>query len=444
MKSNYLQISIRIIISIALFTALWANEVQDITIHKKSNGTLVRIVTSKVMDMENLAGWIGQKNWFYVTFNASYLNPSAMDYLSYESPVVDLEVTGNNESVQLGILFDTSIGDFEIFHSSASRVILIQIWQSLNDSVRSQVQTSETNNNNRVFTLPKTEAKGSPFYDSFVYARDKYGPKKYFLWYNNWYSTEDVVGESNESFDGDPKPLLVKSVPDKVEESTPILIKKESKRKIDISNILDKGRLNLGINRPKNIKGLQNALVRLGYDLGTDGVFRNGVDGKFGPTTETAVKQFQTDQGYSENNIDGVVGIITLKEMINALEGDPQIGVETQPGRVQTKREIRSLDNKEERRLLPLDFSKRKTFLNLSCNVDGANAFIDGLLLGQTPLFKKIAINPGWHRIRMVDPNAPPPEYSIPVPDFQDIYIPQGRTQNIHIKLSTADQNTTE
>jgi hypothetical protein len=44
----------------------------------------------------------------------------------------------------------------------------------------------------------------------------------------------------------------------------------------------------------------------------------------------------------------------------------------------------------------------------------------------------------------MVDPNAPPPEYSIPVPDFQDIYIPQGRTQNIHIKLSTADQNTTE
>jgi hypothetical protein len=202
--------------------------------------------------------------------------------------------------------------------------------------------------------------------------------------------------------------------------------------------------LNLGINRPKNIKGLQNALVRLGYDLGADGVFRNGVDGKFGPTTETAVKQFQTDQGYSENNIDGVVGIITLNEMINALEGDPQIGVETQPGRVQTKREIRSLDNKEERRLLPLDFSKRKTFLNLSCNVDGANAFIDGLLLGQTPLFKKIAINPGWHRIRMVDPNAPPPEYSIPVPDFQDIYIPQGRTQNIHIKLSTADQNTTE
>ena len=88
MKSNYLQISIRVIISIALFTALWANEVQDITIHKKSNGTLVRIVTSKVMDMENLAGWIGQKNWFYVTFNASYLNPSAMDYLSYHLSLI--------------------------------------------------------------------------------------------------------------------------------------------------------------------------------------------------------------------------------------------------------------------------------------------------------------------------------------------------------------------
>ena len=444
MKFNFSQISIRVIISIVLFTVLRANEVQDITIHKKSNGTLVRIVTSKVMDIENLAGWIGQENWFYVTLNASYLNPSAMDYLSYESPIIDLEVTGNNESVQLGILFDTSIGDFGIFHSSASRVILIQVWQSLNDSVRSQVQTSETNNNNRVFTLPKTEAKGSPFYDSFVYARDKYGPEKYFVWYNNWYSTEDVVGEPNETFDNDPKPLMVKSVPDKVEELTPIVIKKEPIRKIDISNILDKGMLHLGINRPNNIKALQNALVRLGYDLGTNGVFRNGVDGEFGPTTETAVKQFQTDRGYSKMNIDGVVGIVTHNQMINALEGAPQIAVEVQPATVQTKREIRNLDNKAERGLLPLDFSKRKTFLNLSCNINGANAFVDGLLIGQTPLSKKIAIKPGWHRIRMVDPNAPPLEYSFPVPDFQDIYVPQGRTQNILINLSFTDQNTTE
>ena len=37
--------------------------------------------------------------------------------------------------------------------------------------------------------------KGSPFYDSFVYARNKYGPEKYFVWYNNWYSTEDSLDQ---------------------------------------------------------------------------------------------------------------------------------------------------------------------------------------------------------------------------------------------------------
>ncbi len=263
MKLSFTHISIRLIFSIVLFTSLQATEVQDITIHKKSNGTLLRIVTSNVMEIENLAGWVGRENWFYVTLNAAYLNPAVMDYLTFEPPVIDLDVTGNNESVQLGILFDAPIGDFEIFHSDASRVILIQVWKALSDSVRSEVQISEDNNSNRVFTLPKTEAKGSPFYDSFVYARDKYGPEKYFVWYNKWYSTEDLEGEDEEIIEQEPQPLIVKDVPDVEKGSTPVILKKVSIRKIDISNILGRGMLHSGINRPTEIKALQNALVRL-------------------------------------------------------------------------------------------------------------------------------------------------------------------------------------
>ena len=176
---------------------LWANQVQLITTHKKSNGTLLRIVTSAVIDIENIAGWSGQENWFYITLNGTYLSPSSVEYIEFEPPLMDIEITENNESVQLGYLFERPIEDFEIFHSAASRVILVQVWESLNDSLRSQVELSENSNNNRVFSLPKQESKGSPFYDSFVYARDKYGPKKYFVWYNNWYSTEDIPGDDN-------------------------------------------------------------------------------------------------------------------------------------------------------------------------------------------------------------------------------------------------------
>ena len=88
MKLSFTHISIRLIFSIVLFTSLQANEVQDITIHKKSNGTLLRIVTSNVMEIENLAGWVGRENWFYVTLNAAYLNPAVMDYLTFEPPVI--------------------------------------------------------------------------------------------------------------------------------------------------------------------------------------------------------------------------------------------------------------------------------------------------------------------------------------------------------------------
>ena len=187
-KKRHIKIFGLILFSISL---VWSSQVQLITSHQKSNGTLLRIVTSSVMDLDNIAGWVGQENWFYVTLNGMYLSPSAVEYIEFEPPLIDIEITENNQSVQLGYLFERPIEDFEIFHSAASRVILIQVWESLNDSLRSEVKISEGSNSNRVFSLPKKEAKGSPFYDSFVYARDKYGPEKYFVWYSNWYSTED-------------------------------------------------------------------------------------------------------------------------------------------------------------------------------------------------------------------------------------------------------------
>ena len=108
---------------------IWSSQVQLITSHKKSNGTLLRLVTSSVLDLDNIAGWVGQENLFYVTLNGTYLSPSAVEYIEFEPPLLDIEITENNESVQIGYLFERPIEDFEIFHSAASRVILIQVWE---------------------------------------------------------------------------------------------------------------------------------------------------------------------------------------------------------------------------------------------------------------------------------------------------------------------------
>ena len=314
----------KIVLVLLFLSTLHANEIQLITTHKKSNGTLLRIVTSHVMDIGNIAGWVGQENWFYVTLNSTSLNESSMDGIGLEPPLIDLEATENNESVQLGYLFERPIEDFEIFHSQASRVILIQVWESLSDSIRTEVSSSEDKNENRVFVLPETESKGSPFYDSFIYAREKYGSEKYFVWYNNWYSTEDSLENADEF--NVPKPLIVKNPVQEKPAPPPPEPLTISKKDIDISFIIDHGMLSNGTRRPNEVKALQRALVALGYDLGSTGVFNNGVDGDYGALTESAVNQFQSDRGFSSVDMDGIIGESTYRELVRALaDQEPDI-----------------------------------------------------------------------------------------------------------------------
>ena len=364
-------------------------------------------------------------------------------------------------------------------------MILVQVWESLNDSLRTEVRLSEGNNNNRVFSLPKKEAKGSPFYDSFVYARDKYGPEKYFVWYSNWYSTKDVPGDDNPSerlvqddepieIKEEPKPLVViRKQKMEVSGPPPPQRKAINRESLDISFILDEGILRSGIKKPRYVKALQEALLVLGYDLGEGGVYNDGIDGNFGPKTEDAVLDFQLDRGFNSANVDGIVGEGTYKELLRALSGKkPIIAVAKKSQRVdmeqkfgsvilqaretakellnqtpvttQVKRETRKLANNDEVNLLPPDLTKRKTFLRLSCNLEGANVFIDGSLIGKTPIPKKFPVTPGWHRVRVVDPDAPPQKFAMSIPDYQDIYVPQGRTQKIRINLAVADQEPTD
>lgn len=443
---------------------LSANDVLMVSTHQKSNGTLLRIVTSEVTDIDDIAGWVGQENWFYITINATDLSKKLPDFLDIQSPIIDLETTENNESVQLGFLFNHPIEDFEIFHSEATRVILIQVWASLSDSLRSSVASSENQNNNRVFSLPKQESKGSPFYDSFIFARDKYGPEKYFVWYNDWYSTKDVEGDDASRHLHDPKPLVVKQKPKQPAPAKTFVPASIEKDDVDISFIINRGMLVRGLKRHQEVKALQRALIALGYDLGSGGVFGNGVDGDFGPTTETVVKQFQRDRGFTGVDVDGIVGQGTFNELNRALNDEPTFTASKKskqktphssvmlesPKEIlkkpsvkkNVKRETRKLNNPEAIATLPPDLSQRQTYLKITSNLDGANVFIDGTLIGQTPLPNKLSVTPGWHRVRVINPKAEKPKYAMNVPDYQDVFIPKGRTQKIRINLAEPNSDS--
>jgi peptidoglycan hydrolase-like protein with peptidoglycan-binding domain len=59
-----------------------------------------------------------------------------------------------------------------------------------------------------------------------------------------------------------------------------------------------------------DLEGVQNALIKLGYDPGT-------ADGKDGPKTQGAVKSFQTDVNIQ---VDGIAGPNTKTAMITQLD----------------------------------------------------------------------------------------------------------------------------
>ncbi len=63
---------------------------------------------------------------------------------------------------------------------------------------------------------------------------------------------------------------------------------------------------------------MQQRLKALGYDLGTTGRNRDGVDGDFGDATQRVVQRFQRDRGLPEGQQQGLYGPISRREMADA------------------------------------------------------------------------------------------------------------------------------
>ena len=108
-----------------------AHQVQLVTHHEKTNGVLIRVVVSNVPEVKDIAGWVGQENWFYLTLNEAVFAEGVLENLVTSSPILEIEGIQNKQSVQIGFLMENYISDFEIFHSPSNRVFLIHVWHKL-------------------------------------------------------------------------------------------------------------------------------------------------------------------------------------------------------------------------------------------------------------------------------------------------------------------------
>ena len=150
-------------IFILIFSSLLGNmnahQVQLVTHHEKTNGVLIRVVVSNVPEVDDIAGWVGQENWFYLTLNEAVFAENVLENLKASSPILEIEGIQNQQSVQIGFLMENYISDFEIFHSPSNRVFLIHLWHELDVDNIADIKSSEKSNNNKIFSISDQNLK---------------------------------------------------------------------------------------------------------------------------------------------------------------------------------------------------------------------------------------------------------------------------------------------
>ena len=396
-------------IFILIFSSLLGNmnahQVQLVTYHEKANGVLIRVVVSNIPEVNDIAGWVGQENWFYLTLNEAVFAENVLENLKAISPILEIEGIQNSQSVQIGFLMENYISDFEIFHSPSNRVFLIHLWHELDGDNIADIKSSEKNNKNKIFSISDQNLKGRPFYDSFIDAREKYGPEKYFVWYNNWYSTEDKLDSTGRG-------------------------NKKMKNEADIwekhwsgNNSLSKENNAYGPKLPKSSQKSINANeVVINKEL-------------MKPLNRTQTVVINDNSQEKIKRIEEQI----LKRKNASSKKDKVVSSDkktSEKQKVKPKRVIKKSSEDLAAYAIEPNLNNRKTYLKIGCDLVDVNVYLDGRRVGKTPLTKRLPVSAGWHRIRIDVPGAKKFNKSgIPNPDFRDVYVTKGRTQKVTFKF---------
>ena len=141
-------------IFILIFSSLLGNmnahQVQLVTHHEKTNGVLIRVVVSNVPEVDDIAGWVGQENWFYLTLNEAVFAENVLENLKASSSILEIEGIQNQQSVQIGFLMENYISDFEISVIDITGKLL---FKDLNSNKYSNYSLDMTNFSSGVYFL---------------------------------------------------------------------------------------------------------------------------------------------------------------------------------------------------------------------------------------------------------------------------------------------------
>ena len=117
---------LRLILACFLISSAFAqdNKITQLDIDSRENGTIVKLKSTKKVDLKNVTAWYSS-GWFYLTIYDAKSDSTKLSNTPLSKIVKKIEVANSDESTQIALKVNESIESFEIMSPSKREVSFI-------------------------------------------------------------------------------------------------------------------------------------------------------------------------------------------------------------------------------------------------------------------------------------------------------------------------------
>ena len=117
---------LRLILACFLISSAFAqdNKITQLDIDSRENGTIVKLKSTKKVDLKNVTAWYSSE-WFYLTIYDAKSDSTKLSNTPLSKIVKKIEVANSDESTQIALKVNESIESFEIMSPSKKEVSFI-------------------------------------------------------------------------------------------------------------------------------------------------------------------------------------------------------------------------------------------------------------------------------------------------------------------------------
>ena len=117
---------LRLILACFIISSAFAqdNKITQLDIDSRENGTIVKLKSTKKVDLKNVTAWYSSE-WFYLTIYDAKSDSTKLSNTPLNKIVRKIEVANSEESTQIALKVNESIESFEIMSPSKREVSFI-------------------------------------------------------------------------------------------------------------------------------------------------------------------------------------------------------------------------------------------------------------------------------------------------------------------------------